>query len=162
MSAPERVTRWQDEPLAWMVFAIPLGTILACAIMITIAMRADDGLVVDDYYKRGLEINKVLDREARASTLGLEVAGLSLADGQVSFDLHASSGAPLPPSLDVLLAHATRAEADQALIAANTGDGHYVAHHDALRAGPWYVDISTPEWRLVERVFVPLAKAAQP
>jgi hypothetical protein len=158
MSAPEQVTRWQDEPLAWLVFAIPLGTIVACAVLISVAMRADDGLVVDDYYKRGLEINKVLDREARAGALGLTVEGLSLTNGQVGFDLRTADGAPLPPSLNVLLAHATRAEADQALVAAHAGDGHYVANHAALRAGPWYVDISTPEWRVVQRMVVPPAE----
>ncbi|MGE0485935.1 MAG: FixH family protein [Gammaproteobacteria bacterium] len=155
MSGKEPVTRWQDEPLAWMVFAIPLGTIAACAILISIAMRADDGLVVDDYYKRGLEINKVLDREARAGALGLTVEGLNLADGQLRFDLRATGKMPLPPAVDVLLAHATRAEADQTLVAANSGNGHYVAAHESLRAGPWYVDISTAEWRIVERVIVP-------
>ena len=156
--APEPITRWHQEPLAWLVIGIPLATIVACMAMIAIASRAPDGLVVDDYYKRGLEINKVIDRERRAAELGLSLRQVSLGSGRLEFDLAADSpAAAWKEALEVQLHHATRGDADQALVARHQGDGHYLALPAPVIGGPWYVDVSTPDWRLVKRVFIKAA-----
>jgi len=147
----EPVTRWYREPWAWFVFAIPLGTIAICIVLISIATTTSDGLVADDYYKRGLEINKVLDREARAAALGLELEVTALGNGRCEFTLRwDQADQALPPSVPVQLSHATRA-GDRELVAAHLGGGHYSADPGTLAAGPWYVDVATPEWRVVAR-----------
>ena len=151
---PERVTRWQQEPLAWLVFGLPLGTIVACALLYAIASRHSDSLVVDDYYKRGLEINKRLDREAEATRRGLAVVVDTLRDGLLEFTLSATDTDSSPDSLDVRLAHATRGQEDQLLLARHAGGGRYVSTPTTLEAGPWYVDVSTPAWRIVTRHLV--------
>lgn len=150
----EPVTRWYEEPWAWFVIAIPLGTIVICSVLITIATTTSDGLVADDYYKRGLEINKVLDREARAAELGLALSVGRLVEGRCEFELHWNQGDDaLPATVPVHLSHATR-DADQQLLAEHLGNGHYRARPAALAAGPWYVDVGTPDWRVVTRVVV--------
>ncbi len=147
----EPVTRWYREPWAWFVFAIPLGTIAICVVLIGIANTTSDGLVTDDYYKRGLEINKTLDREARAAALGLDLEVTALGDGRCEFTLRwEQAGEPLPPSVPVQLSHATR-PGDRQLVAAHLGDGRYSADPGTLSAGPWYVDVATSEWRVVAR-----------
>lgn len=151
---PEPVTRWHEEPLAWLVIGIPLATIVACMAMITIASRAPDGLVVDDYYKRGLEINKVIDRERRAVDLGLDLKAVTLGNSRLEFDLAADSAATWRETLDVQLHHATRSDGDQELVARHQGNGRYLALPAPVADGPWYVDVSTPEWRVVKRLFV--------
>lgn len=154
MPMREPVTRWYQEPWAWFVIAIPLGTIVVCAVLMTIATTTSDGLVTDDYYKRGLQINKALDREARATELGLVLDVTRLTAGRCEFHLRWEPGNDaLPATVPVHLSHATRA-ADQQLLAEHLGDGHYRAHPAALAAGPWYVDVGTPEWRVVTRVLV--------
>ncbi|MEX2479473.1 MAG: FixH family protein [Gammaproteobacteria bacterium] len=150
-SNTEPVTRWQQEPLAWLVFAIPLGTIAACALLYAIASSNSDSLVVDDYYKRGLQINKVLDREARAAERGLAIGIDTLRDGILEFSLSAGAADYQPESLAVRLSHATRSQVDQTLTARHAGDGRYVAAPGALAPGPWYVDVSSDDWRLVTR-----------
>lgn len=152
--SPEPVTRWQQEPLAWLVFGVPLGTIVACALLYAIASRHSDSLVVDDYYKRGLEINKRLDREAEATRLGLAVVVDTLRDGLLEFTLSANDPSGSPDTLDVRLAHATRGQEDQLLLARHAGAGRYVSTPAKLEAGPWYVDVSTPTWRIVSRHLV--------
>jgi len=150
----EPITRWHQEPLAWLVFGLPLGTIVACALLFAIASRHSDTLVVDDYYKRGLEINKRLDREAEATRLGLAVVVDTLRDGLLEFTLTATDSSSLPDNLDVHLAHATRGQEDQLILARHAGAGRYVSTPTTLEAGPWYVDVSTPAWRVVTRHLV--------
>jgi uncharacterized protein len=149
----EPVTRWHEEPLAWFVLGIPLATIGACALLYAIASRNSDSLVVDDYYKRGLEINKVLDRQAHAAELGLTLQVTALRTGTLELVIGADT-ALWPDTLDIRLAHATRGEDDQHLAARHAGNGRYVATPPGLAPGPWYVDAATPEWRLVTRVMV--------
>ncbi len=154
MSNEEKGQSWYREPWAWLVVGLPLSAVAACMVTIVIAIRTADGLVVDDYYKRGLEINRVLDREARAAELGLALEVTALNRGDYAFTLAAQTTAAFPDDLDVLFAHATRAAGDQATRAEHLGGGHYRGRIDPLDPGPWYLDVSTPEWRLVRRVVV--------
>ena len=48
-----------------------------------LAWSTDDGVVADDYYKRGLVINKQLERSHRGEALGLGAMLASRADGAV-------------------------------------------------------------------------------
>ncbi|MGR8919526.1 MAG: FixH family protein [Gammaproteobacteria bacterium] len=153
---PDKVTRWYSEPYAWMVFGIPAFTVVAGIAMVLIASSNTDGLVVDDYYKQGLEINRVLDREARAAELGLAltVERLSPTDFSISLGATPESAAALPDRLDINFAHATRAAGDQMASASHMGGGHYRGRLERLSQGPWYVDVSTADWRLIKRVVV--------
>lgn len=153
----EPVTRWYREPYAWMVFGLPGAVVLACLVTIVIATKTSDGLVVDDYYKRGLEINKRLAREEAAAAHGLDVDVALTADGALQLALSAAEGFEFPARLDVLLAHATRAGGDRTLELAHLGGGVYRGQTAPLRAGPWHVDVSTPAWRVVRRAWVPPA-----
>ena len=64
---------WYREPFVWMVISFPLAAVIAGTITIYLAIVSFDGLVVDNYYQRGLEINKVLDRESFALANGLSL-----------------------------------------------------------------------------------------
>lgn len=153
----ERITPWYAEPWAWLVFGLPLATVIACLLTILIAARTADGLVVDDYYKRGLEINRVLDREASARDLALAIDRVAVEAAGFSFSLGGNEVFTPPAQLEVRFTHATRATADRTVIAGHLGGGHYRGALDGpapLAAGPWYVDAGTPEWRLVTRILI--------
>ncbi|MCX7202154.1 MAG: FixH family protein [Burkholderiales bacterium] len=68
-SAPpsNTVTRpaWK-EPLVWLVVGIPGLTIVAGLVTWWIAAQRADSDVADDHYRRGLAINRVLEREEAA------------------------------------------------------------------------------------------------
>lgn len=51
---------WWRFPLLWMVMAGPAIVILASFVTLWLAVRTPDPVVDADYYRRGIEIDKVL------------------------------------------------------------------------------------------------------
>jgi hypothetical protein len=145
-------TRWVDEPWAWFVLGLPIAAVLACVVTAVIAIRSQDALVVDDYYKRGLAINRVLAREQAARDAGLDVDIEFGSSGTLALRLRADGRFDWPPSIDVKLTHATRADADRKFVLGHRTDGRYIGTVGELAAGPWYVDCATDAWRLVKRI----------
>ncbi len=157
MSGNEPASRpWRREPFVWMVIAFPAAAVLAGIVTIYLAVVSDDGLVVDDYYKHGLEINRLLDREREAVHAGLAMDVVLAADtGAMLITLAAKPGFVYPPEIHGLLAHATRAGLDQTLRLLRVGDTMYRATDIVLPPGQWYVDIGTRDWRLTQRISSP-------
>lgn len=154
MSNPDPAARpWQREPFVWMVIAFPAAAVLAGIVTIYLAVVSDDGLVVDDYYKHGLEINRLLDREQHAADAGLAMKVDFASDtGTMLVTLTANPGFVYPAEINGLLAHATREGLDQALRLMRVGDTVYRAADITLPPGQWYVDIGTESWRLTKRI----------
>jgi len=139
-----------------MVIAIPLISVLMGVAMITIAVRNHDGLVVDDYYKRGLEINEVLAREARASELALAAeVEFEPASNRVSVSLSGRPAFQPPAEIQLGFYHATRKAEDRVMSLRRDAQGVYSAPMPDLPAGRWYVSAETPEWRLNRVVVFP-------
>ena len=136
------------EPLFWMVWGIPALTIVAGLLTWWIAAQRADSNVAEDWYKRGLTINRSLERETRAQALGLR-AELVLA-GEHDLRLRLSGDAA-PPSLTVLLTHPIRAEQDRRLTLERQPDGGYRTVDPAVAAGTWGVAIEADDWRLAVR-----------
>jgi len=65
-------TPWYREPWPWILMAGPAAVIVAGAVTYWLAASTADGLVADDYYKRGLAINQELGRERLAAQRGIE------------------------------------------------------------------------------------------
>ena len=145
---------WYREPLVWMLIAIPASAVVMAAIMIPLAVSTHDGLVADDYYKRGLQINRVLARDEQARSLGLALERVRIADGGVTLRLSVPADTPLPARLDLALAHATRSEFDQSTTLMHQGEGLYAGEMGVLQPGAWHVVVGTPEWSLTDRYFV--------
>ena len=57
---------WWREPMMWLVVGGPAAVILAGIATITLAVSRPDPVVADDYYRRGIEINKTLELERQA------------------------------------------------------------------------------------------------
>lgn len=147
---------WQREPFVWMVIAFPAAAVLAGIVTIYLAVVSDDGLVVDDYYKHGLEINRLLNREQNSVDAGLAMeVNLAVDSGTMLLTLSANPEFVYPSEIDGLLAHATRAGLDQTLRFVRVGDTMYRATNIVLPAGQWYVDIGTKDWRLTKRITSP-------
>lgn len=125
----------------------PAAVVVAGAVTAWVAFASADGLVADDYYKRGLAINQVLALEDNARRLGVHAR----AEARAGHLRVALSGAA-PEALFVQLAHATRAGLDQRLRLARAAPGVYEAELPPLAAGRWRVVIEDPrrEWRVVQ------------
>lgn len=51
---------WWRHGLVWMLIAGPATVVVAGIATLVIAVRSPDPLVAEDYYRRGIEINKQL------------------------------------------------------------------------------------------------------
>lgn len=147
---------WYQEPMVWMVIGIPLASVIMGVIMITLAFHDRDGLVVDDYYKEGLEINRTLERDARARELGLTAdVRFETAGNRVSLSLSGGPSFRAPAEIRLAFYHATREDEDRVLSLRRDTAGMYSALMPVLRAGRWYVSAETPDWRLIREVWLP-------
>ena len=54
--------------MVWMIIMIPFSAVVMGGVMLTLAVSSDDGLVTDDYYRKGLQINRTLERDALAAS----------------------------------------------------------------------------------------------
>jgi hypothetical protein len=128
----------------------PAIIVVACLSMVALAIRTDDGLVADDYYKRGLAVNQTLERAARGAALALAATVSIDGDGGATVALDGGGDAPdaHPPSLRLRLAHPTRAGDDRAAVLARVGEGRYRGRVEPLDAGRWRVIVETDRWRL--------------
>lgn len=142
--------------MVWMVIGIPLLSVIMGMAMIGIAVRSHDGLVVDDYYKRGLAINEVLEREARARDLALSAdVSFEPSSNRVLVSLSGGPAFESPAEIKLGFYHATRKDNDRVLSLRRDGRGDYSAPMPELPSGRWYVSAETPEWRLIRVITIP-------
>ena len=139
---------WKQEPLVWLLIAIPFSAVVMGVVMITLAIQSYSGLVVDDYYKQGKQINRVLARDRFAHELGL-AATLSLGDDgkiEIRFD----PGVQHVPgdSIELNLVHATRPGLDQKLLLKSVDSRLLRGKLDLQGEGRWNVYLQTPDWRI--------------
>ena len=140
---------WYREPWPWILMSGPAAVIAAGVVTIWLAYSTSDGLVADDYYKRGLAINQELRRDELARELGI-AAELEARDGVLRLRLTAPRGAP--EAVFARLVHPTRAGLDQRLRLALISPGIYEAALGSLTSGRWRVVLEDPrgEWRIVK------------
>ncbi len=147
---------WYRVPFVWLVVILPLTAVVASFITLALAIRSDTGLVDDDYYKDGMEINRVLDRDRAAAALGLEsTLDIDDAHHELRLRLSARRHETLPQNVELKLMHATRAGFDKILILPRRADGTYRAPLPAFVPGHWDVQLSAQDWRLVGSLFMP-------
>ena len=60
---------WYRQRWPWLLFAGPAIVVVAGLVTAWIAVVSDDGLIAEDYYKRGLLINKDLERTRQGDVL---------------------------------------------------------------------------------------------
>ncbi|MDW8468063.1 MAG: FixH family protein [Burkholderiales bacterium] len=139
------MTPWYREPWPWALMAAPAAAVLGGAVTIWLAFATADGLVADDYYRRGLAINRVLAREEAARRLGVR-AEVERAGGRLRVRLAGDA----PEALFAHLAHATRAGYDARLRLARTAEGVYEAPLADLAPGRWRLVLEDPQgrWRI--------------
>lgn len=149
---------WFREPWPWLLMAGPFVVIVAAFVTAWIAISSNDGLVADDYYKKGLAVDQTLAKSRLADELGI-VAKLRLASDKVEIRLTSNKGeaAAAPASLRVTLSHPTRAGLDQS---AELGASESLVYIGQLRlpaSGHWLVLIEddAQTWRLMGNVVLP-------
>ncbi|MEJ2142731.1 MAG: FixH family protein [Gammaproteobacteria bacterium] len=151
----QTIQPWYRQFWPWFLIAFPATAVVAGIATIIIAVKSDDGLVDDDYYKAGLAINRTLERSQVASQLGL--------NARVRWDQHTGSLTlnlqgkltSIPARLDMTFLHPTRAHLDKKIkLYSVSGKSSYTGRMELIESGSWHV-ILEPEdksWRLKGRI----------
>ena len=157
MQASEQSKPWYKYPLVWMMIFIPFTAVIMGVVMIWLAIDTDDGLVVDDYYKQGLEINRVIERDKKAAELGLN-AVIEFDNSTRLIKLVFNKGLleSYPVNLPLQLQHATRENSDITIILNHGMANQYVGQlKQSISEGIWYFKISGMDgdagWKLNTR-----------
>lgn len=158
LTTMNEINPWYKQFWPWFLMALPASAVIGGIVTIVIAMTNPDGLVKDDYYKAGLGINRVLEREQKAMSLGLSAAiQWQPAEQQLSVQLTAHQ--PVASERLLLeLIHPTRSGQDIHVPLLHQDGGLYTGLlAETPSAGNWYLFI-TPEdksWRLNGRARLP-------
>lgn len=152
---------WYREPWPWILMAGPFIVVVAGIITAWIAVKTSDGLVTDDYYKKGLAVNQTIAQSDRAKALGIRAEVLVTSE---DLSVRLAAAEPkfiLPPTLRVTVSHPTRAGLDQTQVLPGKG----AVFQGAFRlpaSGHWLVLIEdeAKSWRLMGNVILPAAGPA--
>lgn len=158
----KQILPWYREPWPWLLMAGPVTVIVAGIVTIWIAVTSSDGLVVDDYYKAGLAINQTLERSALAAARGYRAEATVLDNGRrLSLRLVSTAAVPLPETLQLRIAHPTRAGRDGLVLLRQGDPGVYGGIMPSLSAGRWLLLLEDLQssWRLGGTMTMP-ARAA--
>jgi hypothetical protein len=93
---------WYREPWPWIIIAGPLAVVIACMATTVIAVRSDDGMVAENYYKRGLLVNQQLPKGGVVTAQVAATVALA-AGGELK--VHPETGNPQGDFLRVNLSH---------------------------------------------------------
>jgi hypothetical protein len=149
MAVPDPAKPWYRDRWPWLLIAGPAIVVVAGFATAWLAWSTDDGVVADDYYKRGLVINKQLERSGRGEALGLGAVLDVGPDGDMVLALSGSvADAATPATVRVRLTNATRAGLDRTATLARGIDGSYTGRIDPPPSGRWLVSVETDGWRL--------------
>ena len=156
MQTNEQSKPWHKYPLVWMMVLIPFTAVIMGVVMIWLAIDTDDGLVADDYYKLGLEINRVIERDKKAAELGLS-AIIEFDNSATIIKIQFDKGSleSFPKSLSLHLQHATRENSDITVLLDHGIGNQYIGHvNQSISEGVWYFKIAEADWKLNARSHV--------
>lgn len=138
---------WYRERWPWLLAIMPTVAVIAGSTTLWLAIKSNDGLVVDDYYKEGQAINQLKERDDLTRSLGISAQLLSKA-GIVQ--VLVSGHVPNPEGKLILkIIHPTHAGDDHEIILKQAG-GSYYGQLPELTAAKYHLQL-TPEqgnWRL--------------
>ena len=142
---------WYRQFWPWFLIALPGSVVVASLGTFVIANRYADDLVVDDYYRDGLAINRQLDKQARAEALGL-AAELLVLDRRVQVRLGSGDDREITSQYEVRLrlSHPLEADRDFAVTLRRSAPGLYVGELPGTVARNWHWTLVAGDdsWRL--------------
>lgn len=149
---PDEQKRWFHYPMVWLVIFFPALSVVAGITTIIIAVNTEDGLVVDNYYKQGLEINKVIKHDALAKQYGMSAfVDANSRTGEILVSLSSDKELALQEEIAFSLIHRTRSGQDQKTFLIRHGDSHDYRGYlkPPIIEGRWTIQITSPQgWRL--------------
>jgi len=147
---------WYKEPWMLLVVGGPVVVVIAAIITGFIAWQGEDKVISKDYYKRGLNINKDIYRDAKANEYKmLAKAQLDGVTGKVLLQLEGKTQLPASALLSVSTSSRTSVyEQIQKISLSQVQPGIYEgtlkmpSTTDSASLALWHVQIEAADWRL--------------
>ena len=150
-------TQWYRQFWPWFLIILPGTVVIASLVTVYIAFKGADALVVKDYYKEGLAINKTVDDLRNAKDMHLN-ATLSFTGNKLDLKLRADSEIN-DNELLLSFEHPFDDKQDVNLTLKKSSSNEFVSELPSLAKGKWYIALqstSTSEpWRLLTTVYLP-------
>ncbi|MDO8860732.1 FixH family protein [Haliea sp. E1-2-M8] len=140
-------TPWYRQFWPWFLIALPGTVVVVSFHLMYTAYKHSDDLVVDEYYKVGLAINRQLERKERAGELAL-AAQFTITEHQVTARLE---GPVTADTLELTFSHPMEADRDFSVALQRVGPGIYNGQLQTAVAERWHwilSDAAGNEWRL--------------
>lgn len=139
---------WYRQFWPWFLIMLPASVVVAGLSTLYIANRHADDLVVDDYYKDGLAINRQLEKKQRAEQQGIS-AQLVFESGHVTVKL----AEPVEAStLGLFMSHPLESDSDFQIQLQRIAPGYYQGRLQQAIAPRWHwtleFDDPAVAWRL--------------
>ncbi len=151
----EQETRpWYKEPMVWLIIAIPLSSVFYGTFFLIVSITSFDGMVVDDYYKVGKQINRELKRDKAALAHKLK-ARVTVDSETLTVFVSSNPDYTTPPALEVRFLYSTRADIDKEIFVELISPGIYRGSLPELEIGRWNVQIASDDWRLLGSIRIP-------
>jgi hypothetical protein len=157
MTTEIAVKPWYRQFWPWFLMLFPAAAVIAGIITIVIAIDNQDHVVVDDYYKKGLAINRVINQQEQAAMMGLVAnAVYSPVTGEVNLMISSDSAKNID-SLSLSLVHTTRADYDRHVLLHKDQQGSFKTTIKDIQAGRWnlILEPADKQWRLDAQVVLP-------
>jgi len=160
---------WYKEPWMWLVVGGPLVVVIAATITGVIAWRGEDKILSKSYYKQGLNINKDIYQDAKASQYKmLANARLDSDTGKISLQLKGETSLPYSVLFSTSVTSSTSIyEQIQRITLSQVQHGMYQGILD-LSTGPnsknrtlWHIQVEAADWRLTAAWHDPMHTSLQ-
>lgn len=150
----EDIHPWYRQVWPWILILLPASAVIASLVTIYIAVRQPTAMVADDYYKKGLAINRVLKQQRTAAQLKLQADGNLTGQRDIVILNLSGDLSAFPPLLELSLIHPTLANQDRTVLLSHENQGRYRAQIAQPFSGTRMVQLAPPDetWRLDARV----------
>ncbi|QTH71751.1 FixH family protein [Pseudoalteromonas xiamenensis] len=148
-------TPWYKNFWPWFLMFFPLVSIVACVLLVFVAVGNGPDLVVDDYYKKGKAINLELTKFDKAKALYLH-GDLDVAEHRIAFDFTKGDHSQVT-ALKASFYHRTIKKHDFNVTLLQNADGHFTATVEHYEPGAYTIFLEPMDgsWKLKENLELP-------
>ncbi len=148
---------WYKQFWPWFLISLPASVVVAAMITLGIAIKTDDGLVSDDYYREGLAVHKNAASTAHARALGI-AARLDYRPAADALRIYLNQPLPAESRGMVLrIVHPTRPRQDQEITLRSLTEEILDGRLAPLGPAHWKLQLYPTDkaWRIEGRLKLP-------
>lgn len=144
---------WYRQFWPWFLITLPTIAVIASITTLWIAMQQDTGLMSDNYYKDGVNINNELARQSLAHTANI-TARLQFIAQDKKVLLYIQGDIEFPKQLKLELSAPLNSEKDQLITLKYSSQSLYKAQLDNIDPGYYYLKLypATNSWVIKQKI----------